>query len=187
MLKKNAPWLLVLVLLSLASLACATVMGGSRTDSLEATASAAETQINATAAAAEATARAVQGGGDDNGGDDNGGDDSGNGGDDNGGQSGGDYEFAARGPDGIPLFAAERDVNVTIADSTNLIYDLDAEVDAVADFYRAAMVDLGWTLAPSGDLEAFGTVTLTYTRAGKTAIIIITAFIGPTTVTATVT
>jgi len=191
--KQTRPMLFVLILLVMASLACATVMGGPSASDVDATAQSIEDTFEATAAAAEATADATLNGddpGDD--GEDPGddgedpGDDGEDPGDDGDDTDGGDYEFADDGPDSIPLFAAESDVNIAIADSANLIYDVDAEVDEVADFYREAMEDLGWELAPNGDFEALGTVTLQYNRDGQTAILVIAAFTGPTTVTATV-
>ena len=57
--RKNAPLLIALVLLILASLACSTVTGGSA-NSAEATVEAAQTQAEATFEAAEATVAATR-------------------------------------------------------------------------------------------------------------------------------
>jgi hypothetical protein len=183
--KKFFPLYIVLVVLVLASLACATVTGSGvdNVDDLDATAQSVEDTVEATAEAAEATAEAALNGDDsgDDSGDDTGdadatdtGDDTA---DDSGEDSGGDFEFAADGPDNVPMIAAESDdtIEILFADPANLSYYTDAEFDATVDFYREAMPALGWELSPNGD-TVFGEIaSLQYEQGSDTAIIAITA------------
>jgi len=180
MLKKNSALMLVLILLLLASLACATITGGGNTNSLDATAQAIDDTVSATAAAAEATANAVLNG-DDNGNGNDTGDDSANdasddGGNDNGNTaSDGDYEFASDGPENIPLVPVDgkADAEILFADAANLSYYTEAKFDDAVDFYRTAMIDLGWEAAPNGDVVFGELASLQYESGGDTAVIAI--------------
>jgi hypothetical protein len=172
-------------------------MGGSGSPA-EATAEAAQTEAEATFESAEATANAVldpddnDNSGDDdndNSGDDNdnanandnSGDDNDNANandneDDNDNSGDDDFEFAPNGPSDIPLFVLDGDLEaeIILADESTLTYTTDGEFDDVLEFYRQAMIDLGWELSPNGD-NVFGELaSLQYEKSGDTAIIAIT-------------
>jgi hypothetical protein len=192
-----ALWMVLLMLLG-ATLACSTVMGGgvdaddarATADAIEGDAENIQDEAEATAAAAEATADAALNGNDnadandngDTGDDDNAND---NGDDDNAN----DNPFVGEGPEDIPIFGAEADVEFLFADDKNVSYYVDAEFDDVLEFYRAEMPNNGWELAANGD-TVFGEIaSLQYEKDGQLALIAITVdpISSRTTVVATIT
>jgi hypothetical protein len=171
--KKSLHVLIVILLLAASALACNTVTGGVPSqDDLQATADALgiDADAQATIAAAEATADALNPGNDN--GNDNG-DDSGNdNSNDNGDDNSTDNPFDGQGPDNIPVL--DDNAELIFADEGSLTYYTDASFDDTVDFYRDEMISAGWDATVNGD-NVFGQIaSLQYDMDGVQALVAVT-------------
>ena len=91
---------------------------------------------------------------------------------------------ASGGPSDIPLVDAQNTIQVATA---NLIsYSTSADAPTVIKFYKDAMPKNGWTFNSSLSVETATASTLAYTKAGRTANIVIGTAGGQTIVAITV-